>query len=182
MIRSLVVIAFAWSAAAAAFADAEVVLRERIEARGGAVTLGDMFDGAGAASGLAVAPAPAPGMRAEVSASFVSAAAQAAGLAWTPPAGLETIVVHGRALRRSPLVAASAGAGGGGEEEQAAPLAVRRGDAVTLVYVAPGLQLTARARALDNGALGQPIRVTNLQSNRIVNAVVTGPGAASASP
>jgi flagella basal body P-ring formation protein FlgA len=179
MIRSLVVIALAWSAATAAFADAQVVLRERVEARSGAVTLGDMFDGAGAASGLAVAPAPAPGMRAEVSASFVSAAAQAAGLAWTPPAGLETIVVHGRALRQSPLVAASAVAIAG---EQAAPLAVRRGDAVTLVYVAPGLQVTARARALDNGALGQPIRVTNLQSNRVVNAVVTGPGAASASP
>jgi flagella basal body P-ring formation protein FlgA len=64
----------------------------------------------------------------------------------------------------------------------AAPTAViHRGDVVTLVYVAPGLQLTTRARATADAALGAPVKLINLQSNRTVDAIATGPLAASAS-
>lgn len=148
-------------------------LRERIVAQGPAVTLGDLFENAGEAAGRAVAPSPGPGQTARFSARFVSAAAAAAGLDWTPPEGLDEIVVSRSGGRGT----GAARVPGAGEEA-----AIRRGDMITLVYVAPGLQLTTRARALEDGAVGEAIRAVNLQSNVTVDAVVTGPGAASASP
>jgi flagella basal body P-ring formation protein FlgA len=59
---------------------------------------------------------------------------------------------------------------------------VRRGDAVTLVYQVPGVSLSMRARALEDGAVGQSVRLLNTSSNRTVEGVVTGPGAARVSP
>jgi flagella basal body P-ring formation protein FlgA len=59
-------------------------------------------------------------------------------------------------------------------------VAVRRGEVITLVYSAPGIQLTTRARATTDGGVGDTVRLVNLQSNRTVDAVVTGVGAATA--
>ena len=58
--------------------------------------------------------------------------------------------------------------------------AVRRGDTVTIVIQAPGVTLSSRARALEDGAVGQTVRFLNPVSNRIIEANVTGPGAARA--
>ena len=176
-LRSVIVAA---ALACAATAQAQpVTLRASIETSGPAVTLGDLFANAGAVSGRAVTPAPGAGRTASLPARFVQAAASAAGLEWTPPAGVSAIIVTGRG-----------GRGGGAEsaaparfERLAAPsgdIAVRRGDVLTLVYVAPGMQLTTRARATNDAAIGDPVRVVNLQSNRTVDATVTGIGAASA--
>jgi flagella basal body P-ring formation protein FlgA len=52
---------------------------------------------------------------------------------------------------------------------------VERGAAVTMIYAADGLSLTLRAKALASGAQGDVIAVQNLQSKRVVNAVVSGP-------
>jgi flagella basal body P-ring formation protein FlgA len=52
---------------------------------------------------------------------------------------------------------------------------VERGAAVTMIYAADGLSLTLRAKALGSGAQGDVIAVQNLQSKRVVNAVVSGP-------
>jgi flagellar basal body P-ring formation protein FlgA len=60
--------------------------------------------------------------------------------------------------------------------------AVRRGETVTLEYAAPGLSLSMRARALEDGAVGDSVRFLNTSSNRTIEAVVTGPGAARANP
>jgi flagella basal body P-ring formation protein FlgA len=57
-----------------------------------------------------------------------------------------------------------------------APLMVGRGDIVTLVYQMPGLMLTTRGQALDQGAIGDLVTVLNQQSKRTVNGVVIGPG------
>ncbi len=158
-------LAFALAALLSTPANAQTVLRQDVVATGPAVTLGDFFEGAGEVSGRAVAPAPSAGQTTSFSARFVSAAAAAAGLDWQAPEGMTDIAVRGvRALSRG----------------QAAQAAIRRGDAVTLVYIAPGLQLTARGRALNDAAVGEPVRIVNLQSNVTVEAVVTGPGAASA--
>jgi flagellar basal body P-ring formation protein FlgA len=157
-----------------AFAQQQVTLRHAIEASGPAVTLGDFFENAGAASGRAVAPAPTSGRTATFSPRFVQAAANAAGLDWTPPRGMTAILVSGR--------------GGNGPSARfqttstpTGDVAVRRGEIITLVHVAPGLQLTTRARAVADGGVGDTVRVVNLQSNRSVDAVVTGVGAATAS-
>jgi flagella basal body P-ring formation protein FlgA len=56
------------------------------------------------------------------------------------------------------------------------PLLVKRGETVTLVYEVPGLMLTARAQALDQGSRGDVVTVLNQQSKRTIVGVVTGPG------
>jgi hypothetical protein len=147
-------------------AHAQTVLRDPVVASGPAVTLGDFFDGAGPMAGRAVAPAPRPGQTVSFPARFVAAAAAAAGLQWQAPADLTEISVTGaRANQRA---------------TSSDETAVRRGDTIVLVYIAPGMQLTARGRALNDAAVGEAVRVVNLQSNVAVDAVATGPGAASA--
>ena len=56
------------------------------------------------------------------------------------------------------------------------PAIVQRSEAVTIIYEAPGLTLTLRGQAQDVGALGDTISVLNVQSKRVVQAVVSGPG------
>jgi len=56
------------------------------------------------------------------------------------------------------------------------PEIVRRNEAVTLVYEAPGLMLTIKGKALESGAQGDVINVANIQSKRTVQGTVTGPG------
>lgn len=55
------------------------------------------------------------------------------------------------------------------------PLDVRRGTAVTMVMRSGPLVITARGRALSDGARGEVIRVLNTSSNRTIEAVVSGP-------
>jgi flagella basal body P-ring formation protein FlgA len=58
----------------------------------------------------------------------------------------------------------------------AKPTLVNRNDGVTLTCETPGMVLTVRAKALDAGSEGDTIAVLNAQSNRVVQATVTGPG------
>jgi flagellar basal body P-ring formation protein FlgA len=58
------------------------------------------------------------------------------------------------------------------------PRIVLRGSLVTMQVVMPGMTLTAQGHALQDGALGDIIRITNTQSNRVVEAKVMGSGAA----
>ncbi|SRR5579859_5471916 len=54
------------------------------------------------------------------------------------------------------------------------PLAVNRGALVTLVLNFHGMALTAQGRSIDQGSLGDTIRVTNTHSNLTVEGVVDG--------
>jgi flagella basal body P-ring formation protein FlgA len=105
---------------------------------------------------------------------FVQAAARAAGLTWTPPENLERITVSGRAGEIAPQTVALTHASATGVA------AVRRGELVTLVYAARGIELTTRARATGDAAVGERVQLVNLQSNRTIEATVTGPATASA--
>jgi flagella basal body P-ring formation protein FlgA len=137
--------------------------------------LGDVFDGAGAVSGRAIAPAPPPGQVATLSAPLLAAAASAAGLQWTPPYGLTNVQVVRPGGARATLPPSAGG-------RSLAEAAVRRGEPVTLVYQAPGMALTMRTRALEDAGVGDSVRLLNTASNRTIDAVVTGPGAARAAP
>jgi len=53
---------------------------------------------------------------------------------------------------------------------------VRRGELVTLTVRSAGLVLTASGVALDNGGLGETIRVRNSSSQKGVSGRITGPG------
>src|SRR3546814_15228367 len=57
------------------------------------------------------------------------------------------------------------------------PIDVARGDTVVMPLQSGALMIPARGRALDQGSLGQVVRVLNVDSNRPVEAVVTGPNA-----
>jgi flagella basal body P-ring formation protein FlgA len=56
------------------------------------------------------------------------------------------------------------------------PEVVQRNETVTIVYEVPGIVLTMRGKALESGAAGDLINVQNVQSNRTVQATVSGPG------
>jgi flagella basal body P-ring formation protein FlgA len=56
------------------------------------------------------------------------------------------------------------------------PDLVARNDTVSLIYSVPGMVLSIRAKALAGGAEGDIVPVLNVQSNRIVQATVAGPG------
>lgn len=55
------------------------------------------------------------------------------------------------------------------------PTVVSRGTTVTMMLTSGALQLTARGRAIDDGSLGDTIRVINTDSNRTVQVLVAGP-------
>jgi flagella basal body P-ring formation protein FlgA len=58
----------------------------------------------------------------------------------------------------------------------APPVLVTRGDTVTLVYQMPGLTLTARGTALDNGIKGEAVNILNPTSKRTVRGTVVSQG------
>lgn len=58
----------------------------------------------------------------------------------------------------------------------AKPELVGRNEAVTITFEVPGILLTVRGKALEPGAGGDIISVLNVQSNRTIQATVTGPG------
>lgn len=55
------------------------------------------------------------------------------------------------------------------------PPLVRRGQTVLTTWVTvPGLQVTARMEALDDGRLGETVRLRNRESGKTVSAIVSG--------
>jgi flagella basal body P-ring formation protein FlgA len=56
-----------------------------------------------------------------------------------------------------------------------APVVVHKNDLVTIVLETPTMHLTAQGKALEDGGLGAAIRIANTKSDRIIEAVVTGP-------
>jgi flagella basal body P-ring formation protein FlgA len=175
IMRSLLcAIAFA-AALPAAFADT-LELRPRIEAQGPAVTLGDVFANAGAEAARAIAPAPSPGQTSQLSTEFLMAAVQSAGLDWRAPDGMGAVQI----VRPGGARATVAPAQGAAPYTPAGAPVVRRGDIIALVYETPGLRIATRARALQNGGVGERIRLENVQGGRALEAIVTSAGAARA--
>lgn len=56
------------------------------------------------------------------------------------------------------------------------PTVVPRGEKVTITYQLPGMKLTTRGQAMEDGAAGDPIDIMNLQSRQIVTATVVSRG------
>ncbi len=52
---------------------------------------------------------------------------------------------------------------------------VPKGSLVTIILKTPKMTITAQGKALDDGSDGDTIRITNTQSNKIIEAEVTGP-------
>jgi flagella basal body P-ring formation protein FlgA len=120
--------AAALAAASPAFAGTPVTLKADTVSADPIVTLGDLFDGAGAAAGVPVASRT--GASVVLNARTVQIAAARAGLDWANAEGLRTVVVHG------------ASAGGPGATSASAP----RGNVDVLTW----------ARNLQVGEVVQP--------------------------
>jgi flagellar basal body P-ring formation protein FlgA len=56
------------------------------------------------------------------------------------------------------------------------PEVVARNEAVTISYEVPGIVVSIRGQALEPGALGDVINVTNVQSKKTLQATIIGPG------
>lgn len=56
------------------------------------------------------------------------------------------------------------------------PQLVKRGEPVVLHYQVPGITLTVRGKAEDGGALGDTVNITNVQSKRAVQGIISGHG------
>lgn len=132
--RKLIVLATLFAAVAApALAGQAVTLRGDIADADGRITLGELFDGAGAASNVVIATRSGPS--AVLDAGAVQMAARRAGLDWANPQGLRRIIVRG-----------------GGESAAAASASApaARGNVQVLAY----------ARAINAGEMVQPEDLT----------------------
>ena len=147
----------------------------------GRVTLGELFDGAGAAAGVVVGSRTGPSVVFE--AGQLQAMARQAGLDWANPTGLRRVVVRHAAA--APAVAPASMAVETPAPTRPAPAyaaraerIISRNDIVEVVYEASGVRLAITGRAEGNAAQGQRLAIRNLQSGRVFDAVAVAPGRA----
>ncbi len=187
LIRSLLLAAAVSAFAGAALAN-PVVLRANPVDDDGRVTLGDIFEGAGAAANVAVAERVGPSV--VLDAGQLQAQARQAGLDWSNPNGLRRVAVRrsagpvqtvteaapaDTALAAQPTARAAYRPG-------AAPQVIARNDMVRVTYQVGGVNLAVMGKAMRSAGLGEPVAVMNTASNRIIDAVASGPGQAIAGP
>ena len=157
----------------------------------GRVTLGDLFDGAGAASEVVVGARAGPSIVFE--AGQLQSLARQSGLDWANPSGLRRVVVRRAAASPAPAASVDSASPAATPAMTAAvaPRPIRatgaeriiaRNDMVEVAYEVGGVRLTITGRAEGNATLGQRLAVRNLQSGRTIDAVATGPGLALAGP
>ncbi|QYF87416.1 flagella basal body P-ring formation protein FlgA [Brevundimonas sp. PAMC22021] len=164
----------------------EVTLRPNPVDADGRVTLGDIFDGAGAAADVAVAQRTGPSVVLE--AGQLQAQARQAGLDWSNPPGLRRVAVRRAAAVQSAVQNTA-------EASQPAPVAasiqpgpravagqpvIARNDMVRVTYEVGGVRLSVMGKAQRSARVGEPVAVLNTTSNRTIDAVATGPGTAMA--
>lgn len=56
------------------------------------------------------------------------------------------------------------------------PVVVNKGQTVTMIFSAPGVEVTAMGRAMSEGGVGDTVTVQNPASFRMISATVTAPG------
>ncbi len=185
--RSLILAAVAALFVASPAFAGPVTLKSNPVDHDGQVTLGDIFDGAGAAANVVVGQRGGPSLVFE--AGQLQGMARQAGLSWANPTGLRRVVV--RAASAAPTAEGAAAPAAVPAMASMAPAPrvsaagqriISRNDIVEVAYEVGGVRLTISGRAEGNATEGQRIAIRNLQSNRVIDAVATGPGMAVAGP
>lgn len=185
--RSLILAAVAALFVASPAFAGPVTLKSNPVDHDGQVTLGDIFDGAGAAANVVVGQRGGPSLVFE--AGQLQGMARQAGLSWANPTGLRRVVV--RAASAAPTVEGAAAPAAVPAMASLAPAPrvsaagqriISRNDIVEVLYESNGVRLTISGRAEGNATEGQRIAIRNLQSNRVIDAVATAPGMAVAGP
>jgi len=188
--RSLILCAVAAMMVAGPTLAGPVTLRANPVNSDGRVTLGDLFEGAGAASGIMVGTRTGPSIVFE--AGQLQRLARQSGLDWANPTGLRRVVVRNAAAApatASVSTAATAAVPAAAVTARPQPArnahadrVISRNDMVEVAYEVGGVRLTITGRAEGNAAEGQRLAVRNLQSRRIIDTVAVGPGQAVAGP
>lgn len=187
--KSLILGAVAALAFAAPASAGPVTLKVNPVDADGRVTLGDLFDGAGAASNVVIGQRSGPSIVFE--AGQLQSLARQSGLDWANPTGLRRVVVRNAAA--APAAPAPAAAL---DDDAPPPVAARpqpargayadriisRNDMVEVAYEMGGVRLTITGRAEGNAGAGQRLAIRNLQSGRTIDAVAIAPGQAVAGP
>ena len=179
-------VAVAMTVAGAAVAG-PVTLKANPSDSDGRVTLGDVFDGAGAASGVVIGSRSGPSVVFE--AGQLQSLARQSGLDWANPTGLRRVVVRNGALSVDAATPAVISAPSAPVNVRPVPTraayadrVISRNDIVEVAYETGGIRLTISGRAESNAVVGQRIAIRNLQSNRVIDAVASAPGQAVAGP
>lgn len=154
----------------------------------GQVTLGDIFDGAGASSSVVVARRSGPSVVME--AGQLQSLARQSGLEWDNPRGLRRVVIRSADLAPSSTTPAPATAAATPtparpavyQPSVRAERVIARNDIVQVVYTVGGVRLTISGRATANAAAGEPVSILNLDSGRTIDALAVSPGQAIAGP
>jgi flagella basal body P-ring formation protein FlgA len=179
----LLAVAFSGALSGAAWAGT-VSLKSNPVDDDGRVTLGDIFDNAGAAGDVVVAQRVGPSVVLE--AGQVQAQARQAGLNWNNPHGLRRIAVRQSSSPVQPARAATASQPPSSQLRTASVPAgqqvIARNDMVRVTYQVGGVNLSVMGKAMRNAAVGEPVAVLNTNSNRMIDAVASGPGQAVAGP
>ncbi|WP_296169444.1 flagella basal body P-ring formation protein FlgA [uncultured Brevundimonas sp.] len=179
--------ALALAVAGSAFAG-PVTLKSNPVDSDGQVTFGDLFDGAGAASGVVVGRRVGPSIVFE--AGQLQSLARQSGLDWANPTGLRRVVVrHAAEAPTEPATVLPIASPTTAAAPTYAPAragyvdrVINRNDLVEVAFESGGIRLTVTGRAQRHAAVGEPVAVLNLQSGRTIDAVATGPGRAIAGP
>lgn len=187
LIRSLLLAAAVSAFAGAALAN-PVVLRANPVDDDGRVTLGDIFEGAGAAANVAVAERVGPSV--VLDAGQLQAQARQAGLDWSNPNGLRRVAVRrsagpvqtGAAVAPADTAQAVQSIARAAYRPGAAPQVIARNDMVRVTYQVGGVNLAVMGKAMRSAGLGEPVAIMNTASNRVIDAVASGPGQAIAGP
>ncbi len=164
-----------------------LVLKSQVTDGDGRITLGDVFDNAGAASDVLLGYRQ--GTTAVLDAGIVQTIAARNGVYWDNPRGLRRIIVA-QGQDGAPLLAtidpnAPQTPQTSGFQRTlpiAQPAAIRRAETVAVTWQQNGLSLTLSGVAQKDGAIGDQIQIQNPSSKKLIDAVVTGPGQALAGP
>jgi flagellar basal body P-ring formation protein FlgA len=159
-----------------------LVLKSSVTDGDGRITLGDVFDNAGQASGVLL------GYRktatAVLDAAIVQSIAARNGVYWDNARGLRRIIVaagpetgSGNIQQLATINDAQADSNGV-PQGTSAPSAVKRAEMVAVTWTQNGLSLTLSGVAQKDGAVGDVIQVQNPSSKKMIDVVVTGPGRA----
>jgi len=107
LVLALAIVCAALASGAPASAGTPVTLRPE-PASGAAITLGDLFDGAGPAARVVVGNGAPAGLNAVLDAGAVQQVAHINGLDWANPKGVRRIIVHGGAVATEAVPATAA--------------------------------------------------------------------------
>lgn len=180
-------------AALAQTAPQPLMLKSSVTDGDGRITLGDVFDNAGAASDVLLGYRQ--GATAVLDAAIVQSIAARNGVRWDNSRGLRRIIVaagpetaSGDVQQLATITTPQTYAGWGGsaygspQVAMSGPIAVKRSQMVSVTWTQNGLSLTMSGVAQKDGGIGDVVQIQNPTSKKLIDAVITGPGTAVAGP